>query len=77
MKDLHVKKINQNLVYGWMMIVFILFISYIMEIIKGQRTVEYLIAFLLVTIQNNEHYKGGLVAEYPEFGKMNFGFIMI
>ena len=49
MKDSHVKKINRNLVYGWMLIVVILFVSYIMEVMKGQRSLNYLLVFMIVT----------------------------
>ena len=49
MKDSHVKKINRNLVYGWMLIVIILFVSYAMEVMKGQRSLNYLLVFMIVT----------------------------
>ena len=49
MNNSHVKKINRNLVYGWMLIVLILFVSYIMEVVKGQRSLTYLFVFMLVT----------------------------
>ncbi len=49
MNDLHVKKINRNLVYGWMLIVLILFVSYTLEVVKGQRSMSYLFIFMLVT----------------------------
>ena len=49
MNDSHVRKINRNLVYGWMLIVLILFVSYTLEVIKGQRSLSYLIIFMLVT----------------------------
>lgn len=49
MNNSHVKKINRNLVYGWMLIVLILFVSYTMEVVKGQRNLSYLFVFMLVT----------------------------
>ncbi|MBR1816939.1 MAG: diguanylate cyclase [Lachnospiraceae bacterium] len=49
MKDSHVRKINRNLVYGWMLIVLILFVSYTLEVVKGQRSLGYLVIFMLVT----------------------------
>lgn len=49
MNNSHVKKINRNLVYGWMLIVLILFVSYTMEVVKGQRSLSYLFVFMLVT----------------------------
>ena len=49
MKDSHVKKINRNLVYGWMLIVIILFVSYVLEVMKGQRSLNYLFLFMIVT----------------------------
>ncbi len=49
MNDSHEKKINRNLVYGWMTIVLILFVSYVMEVLKEQRTVTYLVVFMAFT----------------------------
>ena len=49
LNDHHVKKINRNLVYGWLLIVVILFVSYVMEVVKGQRELSYLIIFMIVT----------------------------
>ncbi|MCH5324842.1 MAG: HD-GYP domain-containing protein [Eubacterium sp.] len=46
----HFKKINRNLIIGWFIIVAVLLISYIAEVIKGERTVEYLLAFIPVTV---------------------------
>ena len=49
MNDSHVKKINRNLVYGWMLIVIILFATYTAEVLKGQRSVTYLVVFMAFT----------------------------
>lgn len=46
----HTHKINRSLVYGWMLIVVILFISYTLEVVKGERTLSYLLVFSLVTV---------------------------
>ncbi len=48
--DTQIKRINRNLILGWTLIVLILFVSYLGEVIKGARTVPYLIAFSAVTI---------------------------
>lgn len=48
MTDSHVHKINRDLIVGWMAIVIILFISYTGEVLKGQRTFEYLCVFMAV-----------------------------
>ncbi len=45
----HVHKINQNLVAGWLLIVGVLFVSYLGEVLKGERTLSYLIVFMAVT----------------------------
>ena len=46
----HIKKVNRSLVYGWMLIVAILFVSYTLEVVKQERTAGYLLVFLLVTV---------------------------
>ena len=48
--DEHVKKINKSLVLGWMLIVMILAVAYIMEVVKKERSVSYLFVFLIFTI---------------------------
>lgn len=45
----HVQKINKNLILGWLVIVAILFVAYSGEVLKGERTVQYLIVFTIVT----------------------------
>lgn len=45
----HVKRINRSLVCGWLLIVIILFVSYLLEVIKGERTIAYLLVFTAVT----------------------------
>lgn len=45
----HVHKINRDLIFGWMAIVFILFISYVGEVLKNERTVSYVVVFMMVT----------------------------
>lgn len=44
-----VRKINRDLVIGWLIIVAVLFVSYCGEVIKGERTVAYLSVFMLAT----------------------------
>lgn len=48
--DSHVRKINRSLVYGWLLIVTILFISYTLEVVKDERTIAYLLVFSFVTV---------------------------
>ncbi|MBR1852547.1 MAG: diguanylate cyclase [Lachnospiraceae bacterium] len=48
--DTQIKRINRNLILGWTLIVVILFVSYVGEVMKGARTVPYLIIFSAVTI---------------------------
>ena len=48
--DDHVKKINRSLVAGWMLIVVILAAAYIMEVVKGERGITYLLVFLVFTV---------------------------
>lgn len=45
----HVQKINKNLMMGWLVIVAVLFVAYCGEVLKGERTIRYLIAFMLAT----------------------------
>ena len=47
------KRINRSLMIGWTIIVVVLFVSYIGEYIKNNRSLEYVIAFLLCTIIPN------------------------
>lgn len=48
--DSHVQKLNRNMMTGWLIIVGILFVTYTLEVVKGVRTIPYLIAFLTVTV---------------------------
>ncbi len=45
----HVKKINKSLVWGWMLIVLILAVAYIGEVAKGERSITYLVVFMIFT----------------------------
>lgn len=47
--NLHVHKINRDLVIGWMVIVAVLFVSYLGEVLKGERTIGYFFLFMLAT----------------------------
>ena len=47
--DSHVHKINRDLIIGWLIIVGILFVSYLGEVLKGERTLLYLFIYMLVT----------------------------
>ena len=42
----HVRRINRDMVIGWLIIVLILLVTYVVEVFKGERTLGYLIAFL-------------------------------
>lgn len=41
--------INRYLIIGWTAIVVILFVAYTGEVLKGERTLSYLIVFMLFT----------------------------
>ncbi len=43
-------KINHSLVIGWLVIVAVLLISYLGEVVKGERTITYLFIFMIVTV---------------------------
>ena len=45
----HTRLINRDLICGWLLIVIILFVSYLLEVIKGERTLAYLLVFTAVT----------------------------
>lgn len=45
-----IKKLNRNMITGWLIIVGVLFVTYTLEVVKGERTIPYLIAFLTVTV---------------------------
>ncbi|MBR5422120.1 MAG: diguanylate cyclase [Lachnospiraceae bacterium] len=44
-----IKRINRCLILGWIMIVLILLVSYSVEVVKGDRDISYLLAFIAVT----------------------------
>jgi len=48
--DTQVKRINRDLMIGWLVIVGILAVSYIGEVIKGERDIPYLLIFLSITV---------------------------
>lgn len=48
--DSHFRKINRNMVTGWLIIVVVLLVTYVGEVVKGERTIGYLIAFLSAVI---------------------------
>ncbi len=45
----HIKKINRDLIIGWMVIVGVLFAAYCGEVLKGERTYIYLLVFMAAT----------------------------
>ena len=45
-----IKRINRCLILGWIAIVLVLFVSYIIEVVKGDRDIPYLLSFLAVTV---------------------------
>lgn len=48
--DSHIKKLNRDMIMGWLVIVSVLFFTYTAEVIKGERDIPYLVVFLLITI---------------------------
>ena len=46
--DPNTRRINRNMIIGWMVIAIVLLVSYVGEVIKGTRTLAYLIVFLAV-----------------------------
>lgn len=48
--ETQIKRINRNLILGWLLIVVVLFVSYLGEVIKGDRDLPYLLVFSAVTI---------------------------
>lgn len=42
-------KINRNLLVGWCAIIIILFVAYLGEVLKGQRTIPYMVLFMICT----------------------------
>ena len=43
------KKLNRDLIIGWSIVVMILFITYVFEVFKGERTALYVAAFTLIS----------------------------
>lgn len=48
-KDEYIKKVNNNLILCWGIITLVLTVSYIIEILKGLRSIEYVILFISIT----------------------------
>ena len=48
--ETQIKRINRNLILGWLLIVVILFVSYVGEVMKGDRDLPYLAIFSMITI---------------------------
>ena len=45
----HIKRINRSLICGWFLIVIILFCCYTLEVVKGERSIGYLLCFTALT----------------------------
>lgn len=43
------KKLNRDLIIGWSIVVMILFVTYVIEVFKGERTALYVAAFTLIS----------------------------
>lgn len=48
--DSHMKKLNRSMIFGWLLIVVVLFVTYTLEVFKGERTFPYLVVFLCITV---------------------------
>lgn len=48
--DQHMKKLNRSMIFGWLLIVAVLFVTYTLEVFKGERTFPYLVVFLFITV---------------------------
>lgn len=48
--DSHMRRINRNMMTGWLIIVAVLLVTYVGEVIKGARTVSYLLTFIPVVV---------------------------
>lgn len=49
-KETQIKRVNRDLMIGWLVIVVVLALSYIGEVIKKERDIMYLVVFLCITI---------------------------
>lgn len=48
--DMHYKELNRSMIFGWLLIVSILFVTYTIEVFTGYFDVPYLVVFLAVTV---------------------------
>ena len=48
--DSHYRRINRNMITGWLIIVAVLLVTYVGEVLKGERTVAYLLTFIPVVV---------------------------
>lgn len=46
----HYRRINRNMITGWLIIVTVLLVTYVGEVFKGERTVAYLLTFIPVVV---------------------------
>lgn len=46
----HLRKINRNMVTGWLVIVVVLLVTYSIEVVKGERTLSYMFSFVSVVV---------------------------
>lgn len=48
--DSHFRRINRNMVIGWLIIVVVLLVTYTGEVLKGERTLGYFFSFITVVV---------------------------
>lgn len=48
--DVQVRRINRNMLVGWLIIIVVLLVTYLGEVLKGERTVGYLLSFIAVVV---------------------------
>ena len=48
--DSHFRRINRNMIIGWLIIVVVLLVTYVLEVVKGERSFGYLFAFMSVVV---------------------------
>ena len=46
----HFRRINRNMIIGWLIIVLVLLVTYVLEVVKGERSFGYLFAFMSVVV---------------------------
>lgn len=70
-----IHKINKNIILGWLVIVSVLFVTYAMEVVKGERTFWYLVVFMFFTAVP-ALYCWHVFRHFPEYENLQYEIVV-